>query len=110
MSDLKKELIKLGSTHPELRPHIREILAASTKLYVEHYNADGRLRHFSLMTNNTTKAHIGKLVKKALYWDGIPAYWVEETGTREVTISYKGDMRGARAVIKWEPFTSTKWE
>lgn len=26
MSDLKKQLIKLGSTHPELRPHIRQIL------------------------------------------------------------------------------------
>lgn len=27
MSDLKKQLIKLGSTCPELRPHIREILS-----------------------------------------------------------------------------------
>lgn len=29
MSDLKKQLIKLGSTNPELRPHIREVLKAS---------------------------------------------------------------------------------
>lgn len=28
MSDLKTQLIKLGSTNPELRPHIRKILAA----------------------------------------------------------------------------------
>lgn len=27
MSDLKRQLIKLGSTNPELRPHIREVLA-----------------------------------------------------------------------------------
>jgi len=27
MSDLKNQLIKLGSTNPELRPHIREVLA-----------------------------------------------------------------------------------
>jgi len=27
MSDLKKQLIKLGTTNPELRPHIREVLA-----------------------------------------------------------------------------------
>lgn len=26
MSDLKKQLIKLGSTNPELRPHIRPVL------------------------------------------------------------------------------------
>lgn len=33
MSDLKTQLIKLGSTNPELRPHIREILkSASSKL------------------------------------------------------------------------------
>ena len=29
MSDLKRELIKLGTTNPELRPHIREVLKAS---------------------------------------------------------------------------------
>jgi len=28
MSDLKKQLIRLGSTNPELRPHIRKVLAA----------------------------------------------------------------------------------
>jgi len=27
MSDLKKQLIKLGSTNPELRPHIRKVLS-----------------------------------------------------------------------------------
>jgi len=27
MSDLKKQLIKLGTTNPELRPHIRKVLA-----------------------------------------------------------------------------------
>jgi len=31
MSDLKKELIKLGSTNPELRPHIREVLASKNQ-------------------------------------------------------------------------------
>lgn len=31
MSDLKKQLIKLGSTNPELRPHIRAILSSSPK-------------------------------------------------------------------------------
>lgn len=31
-SNLKKQLIKLGSTNPELRPHIREILKASDKI------------------------------------------------------------------------------
>lgn len=29
MSDLKRQLIKLGSTNPGLRPHIREILAST---------------------------------------------------------------------------------
>jgi len=31
MSDLKKQLIRLGSTNPELRPHIKEVLAATNK-------------------------------------------------------------------------------
>ena len=29
MSDLKRQLIKIGSANPELRPHIREILNAA---------------------------------------------------------------------------------
>lgn len=32
MLDLKSQLIKLGSTNPELRPHIREILKGSVKM------------------------------------------------------------------------------
>lgn len=31
MSDLKSQLIKLGSTNPELRPHIRKILSSQMK-------------------------------------------------------------------------------
>jgi len=31
MSDLKSQLIKLGSTNPELRPHIRKILKVAGK-------------------------------------------------------------------------------
>jgi predicted nucleic acid-binding Zn-ribbon protein len=30
MSDLKQQLIRLGSVNPELRPHIRQVLAALT--------------------------------------------------------------------------------
>lgn len=31
MSDLKSQLIKMGSTNPELRPHIRKILSSQMK-------------------------------------------------------------------------------
>lgn len=32
---LKQELIRLGSTNPELRPHIRKVLAATKEFYVK---------------------------------------------------------------------------
>jgi len=39
MSDLKTQLIKLGSTNPELRHHIRAILANDSVMKLWKYNA-----------------------------------------------------------------------
>lgn len=37
MTDLKSQLIKLGTTHPELRPHIRKILGSAIDTHLEYF-------------------------------------------------------------------------
>jgi len=46
MSDLKEQLVKLGTTNPELRPHIRKILASGWSFPVFRRNAESDYKSF----------------------------------------------------------------
>lgn len=82
MSDLKRQLIKLGSTNPELRPHLRVVLDTLSLSKVS----------MDTFTEKYLKEDIQDVLEKANLWRGYR--WKQEVGfrghtdpTTEVTFS-----------------------
>jgi len=129
MSDLKKQLIKLGSTNPELRPHIRKILSSWTrgqiikhitkilertrptstdrqslvKLLADTLSADEAFRNFVIAYG--TKYLGDDVIEDPIYdWGSVWGISAHEMGLR-----YDVEKLIQVAAKKWEA-TNSKWE
>ena len=79
MSDLKSQLIKLGSTNPELRPHIREIIAAKDVVA-----SKGTLRDAMKAYEQAVLVALLKVAKR------MPHVWKAQIGTNYVALEMDG--------------------
>ena len=84
MSDLKSQLIKLGSTNPELRPHIRKVLAAvDTEQEWDKAESDLVIRLKKESLADYPESHWVRVVQKVLK-DWGRAHGIRLMNTQEV--------------------------
>jgi len=74
MSDLKTQLIKLGTTNPELRPHIREVLGSITTKQAAWTVRDPKVRQAATYAANA----ISKEMELDLIYGKADAYEFRE--------------------------------